>query len=74
MDRGQSTNETRTYRWRCPICGIARLGVYDTADGFRAVNALRTHIQSTDEDGHGPVHQLPADLDSETLSEYVHRL
>ena len=50
---------TQTYRWECPICGTSRLAVYDAADRFRAVNALRTHIQSTDGSGHGPVHAVP---------------
>jgi len=71
MDRSQPTDETRTYLWQCPICETRRLAVYDVTDRFRAVNALRTHIQSTDGCGHGPVHELPADLDSEALANHV---
>lgn len=74
MVTDQSRTETRTYRWCCPICESAQFAVYDTADTYRAVNALRTHIRSTDGDGHGPVHELPTDLDQERLDEYVSRL
>ena len=73
MDRSQSTTETRTYRWECPICGMSRLGVYAAADGYRALNALRTHIRSTDGCGHGSTHELPADLDSETLTDWIYQ-
>ena len=73
MDRGQSTEATQTYRWQCPICETTRLAVYDVTDGFRAVNDLRTHIRSTDGCGHGPIHELPADFDPETLTKYVTR-
>lgn len=66
MSHPQSTG-TQTYRWACPICGTSRLAVYDAADGFRAVNALRTHIRSTDGSGHGPVHTVPAGIDRTTL-------
>ncbi len=71
MNRFSSTTETRTYRWECPICGTTRVAVYDATDGFRARNALRTHIRATDGCGHGPVHELPADLDEETLADYI---
>ncbi|ATW87966.1 hypothetical protein halTADL_1173 [Halohasta litchfieldiae] len=76
MERLQSAknkthSETRTYRWQCPICGTSRLGVYDTTDGFRAVNALRTHIRATDDSAHGSTHQLPASLDAESLTDCI---
>ena len=71
MDRHQSTSQTRTFRWCCPICDTARFAVYETTDTYRAVNALRTHIRSTDGHGHGPIHELPASLDSETLAQYI---
>jgi len=71
MNRFSSTAETRTYQWRCPICGTTRFGVYATSDGFRALNALRTHIRSTDGCGHGPIHELPDDLDCEELTDSI---
>lgn len=73
MATQQSTIETRTYLWQCPICGTSGLGVYEISDGFRAVNALRTHIRSTDGRGHGPIHALPTNLDPKTLSTQVSR-
>jgi len=73
MGRSSPPTETRTYRWECPICGVSRLGVYDATDGYRALNALRTHIRSTDGCGHGPTHEFPAGLDPETLTDAVYQ-
>lgn len=61
-----------TYRWTCPICRETSAGAStEKTPRERAVNALLSHIRVLDGEGHGPAHQLPEELDRETLDQHV---
>lgn len=62
-----------SYRWTCPACGTARVGL--TARHLAeacSINNLRAHIRALGDGAHGPADVLPAELASDlALSSYV---
>jgi hypothetical protein len=61
-----------TYRWICPICRATNIGVAGRKNAPQsAVDALRSHIRTSDGDGHGRKYELPGDIERESLFAYV---
>jgi len=65
-DTAPSSSESRLYRWTCPYCDKFGIQRASPADIERyVVNAVRSHVRSTDGDGHGPRRDFPPDEDVE---------
>lgn len=63
------------YRWTCPICGKTSIRVLDASRAHsRAVATLKSHVQSSDGGGHGPLHDLPEGYDTDALADHVEQV
>lgn len=63
------------YRWTCPVCGKTSIRALDASHPrTRAVATLKSHVLSSDGDGHGPMHELPGTDDVDALADHVERV
>lgn len=67
MAGSKHASEERSYRWKCPLCGLWGIGATRT----RAVTNLRRHLRSTTDCDHGYAQLVPAEIGTDTLGEYV---
>lgn len=60
------------YRWTCPVCGKTSIRALDVScSRRRAIATLKSHVLSSDGDGHGSRHELPAEYDIDALADHV---
>lgn len=68
------TRELRSYTWACPICSEGQSGL-DSRDRAsiegQVVNALMSHVRTSDDGGHGPKGSYPPGFDPDDALEYV---
>lgn len=63
------------YRWTCPVCGKTSIRALDASGACtRALATLKSHVLSSDGDGHGPMHELPPEWDMDALAAHVERV
>ena len=66
-------SERRLHRWRCPICGETKTSFStpgrDTIE--EASNNLRSHVRTSDGQGHGPPGTVPDVIAPGDLDEHV---
>ena len=66
-------SERQLHRWHCPVCGATKTSFStpgrDTVE--EAANNLRSHLRTTDGEGHGPPGTVPSGFDAADLAEYV---
>lgn len=69
---GPGSTAGESVRWTCPFCGLSR--VKPSMDGSAEENALvalRTHVVSSEGDGHGAQYEYPPAFDPATLADHV---
>lgn len=72
---GQDRTPPSGYRWVCPICGDSGVLSESRAPAEAHVkNALRSHIQAKDDEGHGSRGCVPDTVDDTALTGAVSAL
>lgn len=68
-----TASSVTVFRWTCPICGESRTGMASGQENplGKAEFSLRQHVQTRDDDAHGPANAFPAGFDSDAADRAV---